>query len=128
MEHHNERINKIIYWTTNFYVWIAGAILIFWLTLKITGHSPQPVEILLGLNTAIITCLLGGGLYIGKKLGKLERLTIQFDSLAKDFKSEMKNTTRFEITLNKMETKLDFLSENLASLSADLKEHIREMR
>ena len=83
------KIEQIIIWMTTIYVWIVGVILIYWIFLKITGQSPETVDILIALNSVILAAMLGGGLTIGIKLGKLERVAKQFDSLARDFKKHL---------------------------------------
>ncbi len=83
------KIQKIIIWVATIYLWIAGIILIYWIILKIIGHSPDAIDILTFLNSLILAAMLAGGLTIGIQLGKFNRVTKQFGSLSKDFKKHM---------------------------------------
>ena len=83
------KIEKAIIWIATIYLWVAGVILIYWIILKITGHSPDAIDILIVLNSVILAAMLAGGLTIGIQLGKFSRVANQFDSLAKDFKKHM---------------------------------------
>jgi len=85
-----KKIEQIMIWISTIYVWIAGIILIYLIILKITGHSPETINILIVLNSVILAAMLAGGLTIGIKLGKFERAIKQSDSLAKDFKRHLK--------------------------------------
>lgn len=92
MEEKSKRFTElkhIIIWVTTIYVWIVGAILIYWIFLKITGHSQEAINILIVLNSLILAAMLSGGLTIGIKLGKLDRVATQFDSLSRDFKKHL---------------------------------------
>lgn len=84
-----QKFQQIVVWLATIYVWVAGGILIYWLILKITGHSPTALDILIVLNTVILSAMIIGGLTIGIKLGNLERTSKQFDSLSRDFKKHL---------------------------------------
>lgn len=83
------KIEKIIIWISSIYIWIAGAVLIYFVFLKITGHSPEAIDILIVSNTIILAAMLGGGLTIGTQLGKFNRVVKQFDSFSRDFKKHL---------------------------------------
>ena len=82
---------RCIRWFTTIIVWLGSMVLIYWLFLKITGHSSDTIDVLLMLNAVMLAAMLGGGISIGVKLGKLQEMSKQLASLASDVKKITKD-------------------------------------
>lgn len=77
------------------YVIIGAIVLIYFLLLKLTGHSPTIDTIILTMLSVILAGLIGDGLTLGIHIGKfnefIKNSNQKFQSLANDFKEHLKN-------------------------------------
>ena len=92
--------------TMTIYVWILGVILIYWILLKLTNHSPTIDQL-----TLVGVGILGGLLFkqqydIGKLDGKFESFK---DSCNKEF-------ARMDNRIEKVESRLTKIEESLSMI------------
>jgi hypothetical protein len=85
--------NKTYEWimvTSKFLFLMIAALLIYWLVLKLTNHSPTAEQLLIGLQIMTITLLVGLMCKTFMHMGKVEQYMKESDrrfyALAKDFK------------------------------------------
>jgi len=78
-------------------IWVLGVIVIYWLLLKITGHSPTSETVFIGVFGAIVTLMgimLSFIINIKGEIGEIKRFMKESDrrfyALARDFR-EFKN-------------------------------------
>ena len=83
---------EFIMWT---YVIIGSIVLIYFLLLKLIGHSPTTDTIMLTMLSVILAGLIGGGLTLGIHIGRFNEFmrnsNQRFESLLNDFKEHLKN-------------------------------------
>ncbi len=77
---------RIIYIVTVAVAFVLGSITIYWLLLKITGHSPTTDEIMIVLLSFIGVGILNITQTMGELKAKMEEHNKKFDALAYDFK------------------------------------------
>jgi len=83
---------KILDWIETIFkifFWVIGALMIYWLLLKITGHSPTELQLIMGLQIATITILVKHIIDTNRAIGKFDchkkECDRRFYALAKDF-------------------------------------------
>lgn len=91
-------MNKIInvaIWVFTVITWAVGLLSIYWIILKLTGHSPTEFQMLTALIVANIgltfTIAVGVFYKLGKMSSDISFLKGQFSTLARDFKEHAKH-------------------------------------
>jgi hypothetical protein len=74
-----------------------GILLIYWLLLKITGHSPTSDQITTIVLSFLLTAMAGLGLVVFRMMGELREMRGEFRQFAKHAETEF----------NRINTKLD---------------------
>jgi hypothetical protein len=74
--------------------WVLLAVVIYWLILKLTNHSPTLLEIFFGMQMTINVVMLGFMYRVSKHMGRVEQYMKdndrRFAALASDFKRHLK--------------------------------------
>ncbi|MEM4264112.1 MAG: hypothetical protein QW666_04450 [Candidatus Woesearchaeota archaeon] len=86
----NKIMNTII-WIFTLITWASGLLAIYWIILKLTGHSPTEFQMLTALIVANIGLTTGVIYKLGKVASDVSFLKVQFSALARDFKEHIKN-------------------------------------
>lgn len=63
-------------------VWVLGAILIYWILLKITGHSPPSETVFMGafgIIITLVTIMFGFVFNISRDIGEIKRFMKESD-------------------------------------------------
>ncbi len=85
---------KTAIWVFTIITWAVGILSIYWILLKLTGHSPTEFQMLTALAVANIGLTFTMAIGIFYKLGKMSSdisfLKGQFSTLARDFKEHVK--------------------------------------
>ncbi|MEK6857621.1 MAG: hypothetical protein AABX39_03460 [Nanoarchaeota archaeon] len=97
--------------TMTIYIWILGVLLIYWILLKLTNHSPTIEQL-----TLVGVGILGGLLFkqqydIGKLDGKFESFK---DNCNKEFARIDNRFDKFEYRFEKVESRLSKIEESLS--------------
>ena len=88
------KIINIVIWIFTILAWAIGLLSIYWIILKLTGHSPTEFQMLTALIVANLGLTFTMAIGIFYKLGKMSSdisfLKSQFSTLARDFKEHAK--------------------------------------
>ena len=91
----NNRISNWAIIASKILFWIIGILAIYWLILKLTNHSPTVIDLILSLQIATITILVGFMYKTAKHMGKVENYMRgsdkKFNALANDFKKHVRD-------------------------------------
>ncbi|MBU1198683.1 MAG: hypothetical protein KKF46_02205 [Nanoarchaeota archaeon] len=90
----NKNVLSVFEYLFWIYVILGSAVIVYFIILKLTGHSPTTDTIILTMLSVILAGLLGGSITVGTHIGKVNEFMKnsdrRFAALARDFKEHLK--------------------------------------
>ena len=111
------KVTEIMMLASKIVMWTLGPLLIYWLILKITGHSPTASSVLISLNAIIIGAFVAFSVAMFHMAGNIGGMKQQLRDLERRFdRYQEKTDGRF----SRMDRRFSQIDKRLYNLESDM--------